>query len=261
MATSTVNGQSALRLVLLLLVTALVCPMERSHVWAAQHERADVAIRRLLSADESERMAAKLELLEIGRPAIPPMLSALKSVLDSPKSPYTVSDNDPVAIAPPLASTDEDNLSGRLEADICQLLGRLRAVEAVPLLIEMMQSRDSFTGLASMVTEMQAIAEIGPPAVPLLIEAIEDAPNRAARIGFGDPQPSEEERIKFIQGEVAKIRARAARVLGEIGDKRALQTLERLLLEPPNEFDFWRPDVPYIEEAIKQIRKREDRKP
>lgn len=226
-------------------------------------DRVALAVKRLQSPDDVERQAAKEEIIQIGSAAISSLLSLLEDIFRNPNKLY-------FATGKEIEGADavqrwEDGISKdypsnleigwRLRDDAYELLGRLRAVESVPLLLRIAESRESFARFSTLTAEMRVLVEIGPPLVPLLIEEMEKAKERAASIRFGDPQPTQEEKTRFINGEAAKMRARAARILGEIGDKRALPSLEKLL-EQSSELDSWRPDLPFIEGAIKRIKEK-----
>src|SRR5262249_1808251 len=83
---------------------------------------------------------------------------------------------------------------------------------------------------------MATLARIGGPAVPKVIEAIQNAPKTAAAIPFANEAKWPE---RFIRKETIKLQARAAMVLGEIGDGRALPVLKSLLaVDDPMRVDF-----------------------
>ena len=192
---------------------------------STNNDQVTLAIKQLQATDEAERQAAKKKLLELGASAIPPLLVILKD-LDSHRG-YIVPDDKEEA-----KKLKEESLRlGQLEYDVEELLGKLHAEEAIPLLIKIMEERTAFNALEKMCPEMYALVEIGPAAVPKLIESIENAQARARRLDNSMPS--------------LPIQRRAAIVLGRIGDRRALPILERLLKETKL-VDFW-----YAVEQIK----------
>jgi HEAT repeat protein len=224
-------------------------------------DRVASAFKLLWSPDENERRAAKQELIQIGDPTIPPLLSLLEDIFRNPNKFYFATGKEMEGAEAMrlwedgVTTEDLSNLEigWRLRDDCYELLGRLRAIEAVPLLLRIMERQDIFTGFSTLSAEMRVMVEIGPPAVPNLIEAMEKAKERAASIGFGGPQPTEEEKERIITSEAAKFRARVAMVLGEIGDERALPVLEKFL-ERSDELGLRRLDIQFIEKAIRQIK-------
>src|SRR5207244_1786088 len=96
-------------------------------------EQATRAVKDLQSENESTRQYAKEKLLALGPSAIPPLLVILKE-LDSHRG-YIVPDDKREA-----KKLEEESLKrGRLEYDVEELLGKLHAEEAVPLLIKIME--------------------------------------------------------------------------------------------------------------------------
>jgi hypothetical protein len=95
---------------------------------------------------------------------------------------------------------------------------------------------------------MEALARIGRPAVPQLIEAIQNAPEKAASKRFADGTKLSD---FGVQAETSKIQTRAAMVLGRIGDVRALPVLGALPSDN-SVMSF------YVKEAIKSIEKSND---
>jgi HEAT repeat protein len=147
-------------------------------------------------------------------------------------------------------------INSRLFFDIIELLGDLRSEKAVPVLIEIMVSQRSMNNPSTnpMYTEMEALCRIGNVAVPQLIEVLENANQRAEDASDYSPgfiietdmpthsdlssqvslqhakaELEEEEDNTDISFEANGIRSRAAKVLGEIGDARALPALESAL--------------------------------
>jgi PBS lyase HEAT-like repeat len=232
----------------------------------SDEDRIASAIKSLWSSKEHERLDGKAEIIGFGTKSIPALLLLLEDLVRRPEihrfalgkeeeGQKILSDQGKRTLFPDqvrqLLDTD---ISWRLEADACELLGRLRAREAVPLLLQIMERREIIDRIAAMNVEMTALVEIGRPAIPETVQLFESADSIAESIRFGRPAPSAEDQIRYKRGYAATIRARAAVVLGRIGDEQALPALETSLREAkPSE---WRPDLPFIWEAIKKIREK-----
>src|SRR5215467_3653000 len=96
---------------------------------------------------------------------------------------------------------------------------------------------------------MEALARIGNPAVPKLIQTIQEAPKKTSSIQFADGAKLSD---FSVQAEINKIQTRAAMVLGRIGDARALPVLKGL----PSDNSLM---SFYVKEAIKNIEKSNER--
>ncbi|MEN3331489.1 MAG: hypothetical protein V7641_854 [Blastocatellia bacterium] len=219
------------------------------------------AIDDLWSANDEERQAAKEKLIQLGQASVQPLIDLLQDIITNPTARYLrgkemeASELDERLRSLPKESRREAvrlvNQLGelvvnwRLKSDICELLGRLRAEAAIPVLMKMMETEDSIGSEERMNPAMKALVRIGPVIFPRIIEAIETAESRAAATKFGfDHTPSE----FFIRAETVKIQARAAMILGAMGDTRALPILEELLNKNRDE-ELLR----YVKEAIRQI--------
>ena len=216
------------------------------------------AIKRLCSSSEKERQTAKDEIARFGRKAIPPLLSVLEVLSEnllglSPKSEGREGSDSGFLLGLKESKCYTDpKLNWEVNSDVCELLGQLQAVEAVPILLRIMDERETINHLGAVTFDMKALVSIGDPAVPQILEFFESADLRAESIKFGGPQPSLEVQTRYKQGHAATARARAAIVLAEIGDIRALPVLEQSLHLSTT--GAWRPDVPYIKEAISKIK-------
>lgn len=221
------------------------------------------AIRGLRSSSEDQRQKAKAEFIQIGAKAIPALMALLEDLIKRPQAPRFVTGKEKegeeawsnLDSTPPQPDQVRNlmnlDISWRLNADVCELLGRLHALEAVPLLLQTMEEREEYFGTGRMGFEMKALVEIGEPAIPQIVALFEAADSKAASLRFGDPQPSLEDQITYKRGYAAIIRARAAIVLGEIGSVDALPALKESLQKQPRL--GWGPDLPYIEQAIAKI--------
>lgn len=224
-----------------------------------------LAIKKLWSAEESERQSAKNALVQTGPEAVRPLMALLEDLIRHPGIRYAEGKNERDFVKlkeridriPPdllqeraetMKSLSNVAIGWRLKSDSCELLGRLRAEEAIPILIEAMEDEDSIDSWESMNSAMLALVEIGSAAVPEIIRSIETANERAAATPFPEGEhPSD----FFVKTETAKNQARAAMVLGEIGDVQALPVLEELRRSTDN--GFLRP---YVDRAIKTIKQK-----
>ncbi|MCG2721481.1 MAG: HEAT repeat domain-containing protein [Thermodesulfovibrionales bacterium] len=118
-------------------------------------------------------------------------------------------------------------------------LGKIKAVVAIPFLIELFDDTDpvilrSQEGTAGITSPgkiaVGALAAIGSPAVTPLIAALQDnrsnvRMNSAAALGKIKNSRAVEPLINTIKDEDIEVRKNAAAALGEIGDSRALEPL------------------------------------
>jgi len=132
------------------------------------------------------------------------------------------------------------------------VLGDPKSDEVIARLIEFMNEPESENATKEYWNAaMEALAKIGGPAVPKLMEAIQGAPNKAASKRFADGTGLSDFGIRV---ETSKIQTRAAMVLGRIGDARALPVLKALRSD--NGVMLY-----YVNEAIERIEKANDRAP
>jgi hypothetical protein len=222
-------------------------------------------IKGLWSPDDSKRQEAKQAILRAGRKAIPQLVSLLSNILKNPQSHRfaTGKEEEGAEASKNLNEVSSDywfslEISWRLKYDAVEMLGLLKADEAVPLLIEFMEKEESYNLMEKMNTAMDALVKIGQPSVPKLIQEIKTAHLKAANGLVRDSQykMKEAEDRESILIETAKIQIRAAMVLGEIGELQALTVLEELL-EPAADPFLLKLRKPYVEEALELIRKRQ----
>ena len=238
--------------------------MAQSQQPISDEEKAALAIKLLWSADNAERERAKADLVKLNERAIPGLMTLLIDLIDNPTTPRFVTGREEegkTLWGHPLDSpgiTDKISeviINSRLEYDIIEILGDLRAKEAIPILVEIMECRMKDNWLRQrMLPEMKALVKIGKPAVPALIKSIEEAEERATPTGSRNPSITEAELQVFIRSSIETAQTRAVIVLGEIGVKSALPVLEKLL-EQSNDPNKAVADVRYIQEAIKQIKR------
>jgi len=199
----------------------------------------------LWSPDHAQRGAAERQLVKLGAAAIPPLLSLLQDIYTDPRKarfPIGREEETRQALDHYQDYRPEDlydlEITARLRDDAAELLGQLHAVEAVPILIAVLHRQVEASFPRGLNRVMRSLVQMGPPAVPALLEEIENASSTAPSLVFRDEDaPSESgdkprlhEKNNQWDGsrEVAIIRIRAAMILGEIGDGRALPVLERL---------------------------------
>lgn len=248
---------------LLVIVTYSVVPDDRQ---VSQTISIEDAIQQLSSANEYERHAAKNRLIEIGEPAVQPLIDFLQDMLKHPRERYATgtakaevdkllrnlketSGRDSEDRARVARQLKDILINQRLEEDVCALLGLLHEEKAVPVLIEAMDKWPGGDSWENVNGAMKALIAIGSPAVPKLLEGIRTAEQRASAIPFGDGHPSD----YFIRTETFKYQARASMVLGQIGDARAISTLEQLEKSTDSQ---WL--ASYVSEALSKIKSKHD---
>jgi HEAT repeat protein len=153
------------------------------HINPQQASRATIAqmIEKLRSSDPKVRAVAKDNLQSEARRSLERKGEIVQSLIELLQSPKTA------------AGTWYDT---------AELLGDLKATEAINTLVEHLDYNDGIVGLSSAhVPAARALVSIGQPAVPALVKA--------------------------LSHRRASVRANAALALGEIGGKQAFQALER----------------------------------
>ncbi len=246
-------------------------------------EQINAAIRKLWSFNDAERRDGIEEIARLGPIAAKPLSALLSDLIENhhPRFPTGKEDEGKKALERYIKSArsgrDEDEeahnrvsklaINSRLMQDAICLLGELKAEEGVPVLIRIMEGQaqnSRGTGY-----EMIALRRIGSAAVPYLIKAIEESHARASEVDwviFGyaielgeaedesfpdqENQDTDEDDEAEIKEIAAIIRKKSLRVLGAIGDLRAIPFLEKLLDRTQDKFE--KED---IEEAIEKIKK------
>lgn len=245
----------------LLASLAPVIPAQVRHRTIDSQDTLSQALQLLWSLDDTARQSAKEKLVAIGAPAIPLLVSLLEDIYQQPdKKRFPLEMESTGRRKPPQrdaasGATDDLEITARLTSDIVELLGRLRAVEAVPVLIKLMKEPDFVISYNWSITyTMQALIQIGSPAVPQLLDEIE---TESARINAAESEQNREHRedeIKvLIARKVARIQNKIAIVLGEIGDERALPVLEKLL-DPTRHSLLLELEADYVNEALDRIK-------
>lgn len=228
------------------------------------------AMKLLWSSNDADRASGKTKLIEIGQGSVPALVALLEDLVRKPGPRYVLGkETEGAAIRqrffslPPDKQTLEEtkkllniSIESRLRMDLYELLGRLRAEKAIPLLLTIMEHEERHDLLDLMEPFMKALAEIGSPAIPGLIESIERAEATATQSTTFESAPNltEEQRTQIIKNDADKIRVRALLVLEAIGDPRAIEILERLHESTTNPFISKR-----TEEVISNIRKKNDK--
>jgi HEAT repeat protein len=237
-------------------ILVMICSMAYFVFTEAQEEptiqdnEVDVLVKQLFSGDDAVRSAAKVRLVELGPKAVRPLISLLKDLRNDPGPRFELGREKEGAEAwdhytnlpieqksrEPLDTLRGLEIGGRLRNDVYELLGRLHAEEAVPLLVEIMEHQKIDNLIPGMTPVMRALAELGPTAVPRVIESIDRAEITAASSPFVTaPDLSDEAKQRNLEWEITRIQENAVLVLEKIGDARALATLEKLLTATENE--------------------------
>jgi HEAT repeat protein len=200
---------------------------------SVNQSQADKYIELLKSDDENQRQEGKRQLLQLGDPAIAPLLPLLDSLI---KQQYQI-------WIYPKNQDEREKLSKRharqilLREDVIEILGRLHAREAIPALIYSIDERRIsakfmfFVDVRGIDPDMAALIEIGSPAVTQIIQTIEGAEAGAKRNEDG--------------GAAKRTQVKLAIVLGQIGDVRALPVLEELYEQRKDR---------HVQRAIEQIK-------
>ncbi|MEW6125660.1 MAG: hypothetical protein AB1757_01240 [Acidobacteriota bacterium] len=209
-------------LICLISLCFIGCKKESTVQTTTEENPADEYIRQLSSENESERIIAKKKLIQLAEPAAKRLIAWLEGY--------------------PIIEVDKF-VKPSVKNDVYEILGAIHSEEAIPILVKTME-REVPAGMeVGLSPVMQALVEIGSPAVPHLITSIEAAEKMIAASDSSKPL---KELNRIIQ-------IRASLVLAEIGDKRALPVLQHL--EQSVENDFMRNQ---IARAIEQISHSED---
>ena len=238
----------------------------------AKTQKTSSAIKKLWSDVATEREFAKREIIRLGHTPIRSLVDVLLALLSNQYPRFATGREEEGRIAlenylqSSLASTSREEfdrtvenasrlfINSRLISDVLYLLGELRAEEAIPICIKIMEGRDMYRRSVGFGDEMIALCKIGSPAVPYLITEVEQAEARALAqedIHLGavihrdlDNEGIEDESDATVMTEddaiaegeelrlrIHEIRVRAIRILGKISDKRALAYLEKLVMQ------------------------------
>ncbi|MEK6410028.1 MAG: hypothetical protein AABN34_24150 [Acidobacteriota bacterium] len=201
----------------------------------AAQDHIESLLTKLQSPDESEVLEAKAELMDMGEGAIKPLIFLLKDLTN--QTGKTLPTTSPGSLRVQANRANDAGTKSRAENAIYEILGRLRAAEAVPLLVAIMEHEEIDDMIQGMSPVMRALAEIGPAAVPQLIESIDSAKLTASaspELLVSDlTEETRQRNLAWIKG---RIELRAILVLVAIGDPRAIPTLHWLQKTADNSF-------------------------
>lgn len=147
-------------------------------------------------------------------------------------------------------------VSWRIKQDIVEVLTRLKARDAVPLLIDSLNSGIQ-VGSAThehMRPEMEMLRQFGAIAVPELNKAIDTAEETVNGKPNNSTWTPEENRL-YKLGQTQSRQAKLPMVIGEIGDDRSMPVLEHLLAQLRDKGDRAY-TIMYIEKAITKIKEK-----
>jgi hypothetical protein len=176
------------------------------------------------------------DFFESRRNLIPALLAILKDCAENQNKGVILPDDKEEADR----VEEEMTAEAQIRAAALKLAGLLRVEEAVPLLVRMIEDGEPLSLWEKTGPEMTALAQIGPGAVPAVIESIENAEATAQRNHDSGCETCP---------DAFRIQIRGAKVLGDIGDPVALPLLERLMQETKT-IDYWL--------AIQKIKKKNE---
>ena len=217
------------------------------------------AITQLRSGNATDRETAKSALLKKGSDAVPALIAALEELSREPKAHFDLGNEVEGAEAlrryedvPVTERNPQDALSiditWRLERDIVELLGRLHDTAAVPIMIELTRQELHTSQNEHLHHPMQALVDIGEPAVPQILAEIGTVRSRVAHSCC--PDDAEVKRRAIIQSQAEIMIARLSIVLGDIRDVRSLPVLEELIATKEGRESYFHE---YVKAAIKKI--------
>ncbi|HKQ05771.1 MAG TPA: hypothetical protein VJ464_11610 [Blastocatellia bacterium] len=226
----------------------------------------DSAMKKLWSLNEKERGEGMDELLRLGPGSIEKLTSLLAELIHDQRPRFSPGKEqegqraldeylrsvrtfykegtDYADTKPAKDRLNALTINSRLMTDVIHLLAKLKAEQAVPLLMEMVNRHWEIThsGFIFQTPETIALEQIGAASVPQLVKNLDEDTIRS--FGFeplvygwrvvvededeDEPDPDDE---LDRQTHIGNVRLRVAAILGDIGDTRALPYLERLLSE------------------------------
>jgi hypothetical protein len=190
------------------------------------------AIERLWSADEAQARAAKEQLVGLGVNSVQPVTSLLSGIWkDGQKRHFARGKEHEGAIAWARHEAGADDgeefwrfeITSRLIYDTCEILGRLGAVESVPVLMEVVESENQFGGFMKETPAVHALKIIGKPAAPYILSRFLLAADEELRVRM-QIGPSH-----WALTRTDLLEHRAAQLLIAIGDDSVLPVLRSLL--------------------------------
>jgi len=261
-------------------------------------QNVDKAIKKLFSEDDRVRQIGRQEVIRIGSTAVKPLVNLLLDLIRDRRPRFVVEREEEgrellkeyLIVSADTTQTHENTeqfraisrlvINQRLSTDCISLLGELRAVEGIPVLLRIMESRGTLSS-ARWGIEHEALRKIGSAAIPSLISLIEHGRQHAYAaslrrpVGFGwlvslnaedYLEDSEDDEIEeaLIDSDsrlsldadaewevgirTVSIKQQAIHIICEIGDKSALPFLENLAKTEDNQI------VPTIMAAIRDIK-------
>lgn len=167
---------------------------------------AERAVKQLGSTDPAVQESAKKELYRLGPSAVTALLVALNDATQQQNRGYLPEDYERVKAL------------RRMQIPLYEVLGKLKVAEAVPLLIQAMETRPQDSGSERCHPDIEALVKIGQPSVLPLIRSLENAEATYYR----------NKNVITIPVLITAIKVRAAGALGDIGDIAALPALEKV---------------------------------
>jgi hypothetical protein len=194
----------------------------------------ELAIERLWSADKDQARDAKERLVGLGMISVQPITSLLSTLSAEGHKRHFARGKEregAMAWAKHQAGDESDELwrfeiTSRLITYTCEILGRLGAVESVPVLMEVVEAElpyPYFNGFLKATPAVRALEMIGKPAAPFILSWMLQAAEeeRSVRMQTG-PAWAPLVRSEFLEH-------RAAQLLIAIGDDSVLPVLRTLL--------------------------------
>lgn len=196
----------------------------------ASKKQATQYIEMLKSDDDTKRIEGKTQLLQLGDQSIAALLPLLDDLIKQ-QNKFWLYPEDKEEWEKLERQIDRGKL---FREDVMELLGRLHAREAIPLLIDSVDARRFRIkniirlNVFTISPEMAALIEIGSPAVPQILHTIESAEAQAKREADEGVVTSTQLLFAMDENSATRTQIRLAMILGEIGDVRALPVLEEL---------------------------------
>ena len=241
-----------------LMLCAPIMEVPAGSLWRVQKQDQDikaVAVG-LWSPDDTIRTKAKADLISAGAKATRYLTNLLVDLADHRAELHFATGKEAEGREYWKNPSGWHNFAARFEItwrlifDCMDVLAELKHGEAAPIIVKIMEEREHFDLAETMGPEHYALVKIGAPAVPALIQAIENAEADAIAV-FNDPTGWPGVGLAASPADLAvRIRLRAVNALGEIGDTRALPVLENLV-RPGGVFEHEPDDV---QRAMNKIR-------
>ncbi|MEW6131268.1 MAG: hypothetical protein AB1757_29835 [Acidobacteriota bacterium] len=197
--------------------------------------------------DEMERKNAKSQLIKLGKKAIPSLISLLEELCCSHKKAYILGREDEGQrawkdlieamhthnqrqITKAQTKLRRVDITQRLENDVIEILGKLKATAAIPQLIILMNS-DIVLTKVYWNQSMRALIDIGTSSIPYLIDTLEKAEAQLKILESRNLSLVEKDNQQSEIHSANRVQKRAAMVLAAIGDEQVTPVLERVSQE------------------------------